>query len=108
METSLIKWIVWAVVLIGQAGSSTWASRARNSQSVAYHGVAAIFSHGVWFISNVFMVDSLVNIARDGGAKDVVFLGLFYTVFCVIGSIVAHHVSANLFEKGNRRIGGAR
>lgn len=102
----MTRWIIWAIVLMAQAGSATWASRARNSQSVGYHGFAAIFSHGVWFVSNCFLVDSLVSIARDGGAWDIILLGVFYTFFCTIGSMLAHAITARFFEKGARRIGG--
>lgn len=102
----MTRWIIWAFVLMAQAGSSTWASRARNSQSVAYHGVAAIFSHGVWFVSNCFLVESLVGIAARGDLWDIAVLGTFYTFFCTIGSMLAHHITAAFFERGTRRIGG--
>jgi len=102
----MTRWIIWALVLMAQAGSGTWASRARNSQSVAYHGVAAIFSHGVWFVSNALLVDSLINIARRGNALELAGLGVFYTFFCTVGSMLAHHITAQFFEQGSRRIGG--
>lgn len=100
-----MKWAIWAVVLVAQAGSSTWASRARNGGSVAYHGAAAVFSHGVWFVSNLFMFDSLISVARSGSFRDAAVLGVFYTSFCVLGSILAHFVSARFFERGSRKVG---
>lgn len=100
-----MKWIVWALILLMQAGSSTWASRARNGGSIRYHGVAAIFSHGVWFVSNVFMLDTVTAQARGGQWAAVIGTGLFYTAFCVLGSILAHWVSASFLERGRRKIG---
>jgi hypothetical protein len=101
----MIHWIVWAFVLIAQAASSTWASRARNTGSVAYHSIAAVFSHGVWFISNLFMGFEVIKLAREGSIDHAVFLGVFYTTFCVIGSTLAHHVSQKYFEQGKRKVG---
>ena len=101
----MLHWIVWALVLVAQAASSTWASRARNTGSVAYHGIAAIFSHGVWFISNLFMGFEVIKLAREGTLGGAVFLGLFYTTFCVIGSIAAHYISSKYFEQGRRKVG---
>ena len=99
----MIEYVLWALVLVLQAGSSTWASRARNTGSVAYHGVAAVFSHGVWFVSFAVAAD---KVTRSGTTTmDKVFIGLFYTTFCVCGSMLAHHVSATYLEAGKRKVG---
>lgn len=98
-------WALWAFLLMAQAASSTWASRARNTGSVAYHGVAASFSHGVWFASNLILIDSVVGIARRGSWRDALALGAFYTFFCVCGSILAHYLSARYLERGARKVG---
>jgi hypothetical protein len=82
-----VRFVAWAFVLMLQAGASTWASRARNTESVRYHAVAAVFSHGVWFVSNALMVDTLV---KDG--VPVALLGVFYTTFTVAGSVLAHAI----------------
>jgi hypothetical protein len=100
-----MSWALWALVLVAQAASSTWASRARNTGSVAYHGVAASFSHGVWFVSNMILTVNVVAVAQKGGTREAVTLGIFYTFFCVCGSILAHWLSARFFEQGKRRIG---
>jgi hypothetical protein len=99
----MLTYVLWAIVLILQAGSSTWASRARNTGSVAYHGVAAVFSHGVWFVSITVLTD---KVTRSGGSPvEIAGIGFFYTFFCVCGSILAHHVSQKYFEAGKRRVG---
>jgi hypothetical protein len=101
--SGILTYVLWAFVLVLQAGSSTGASRARNTGSVAYHGVAAIFSHGVWFISFAVAAD---KITRSGTTVlDKVLIGLFYTFFCVVGSMLAHHVSAKYLEQGKRKVG---
>jgi hypothetical protein len=97
-----VSYVLWALVLMLQAGSSTWASRARNTGSVGYHAVAAVFSHGVWFVSLYLIVDKTKSAQTAAGA---VAIGVFYTTFCVIGSVVAHYVSQNYLEQGKRVVG---
>lgn len=99
-----MKWAVWAVVLVLQAGSSTWASRARNTGSLGYHAVAATGSHGIWFMSSVFMLDTVVGAARGGDWGLVVRTGIFYTAFTVLGSVLAHWAAMKI-ETGKRKVG---
>lgn len=81
---------LWAPILMLQAGASTWASRARNRDSIPYHAFAAMVNHSVWFTSNSILVGSIIVMAREGGS--LLLLGGFYTTFCVIGSITAHYL----------------
>ena len=39
-----MSWVLWAVMLLIQNATFTWVSRARNSKSLGYHAVAAVFS----------------------------------------------------------------
>lgn len=100
-----MKWVIWALILIAQNASTTWASRARNSGSVRYHSVASIFSNGVWFISFTLLTDSVLTAAAMKSSGQWLFLGLFYTTFTVTGATLAHYLSMTYLEKGDRRVG---
>jgi hypothetical protein len=57
-----MTWLVWACLLLVQNASFTWVSRGRrNSSSLAYHGLASIFSNGIWFIALMFAVDKIAD-----------------------------------------------
>lgn len=100
------KYATWALVLIAQSAATTWASRARNSASVPYHALAATFSHGVWFCSNLLLLESVWAKAQDGASIGTyAALGLFYTTFNVIGGVLTHYVSMHYLESGKRRVG---
>lgn len=101
----MTSWLIWAAVLMAQAGSSTWASRARNTGSLRYHAVAAVFSHGVWFASLYTIMDKTK--AADG-LEQILFVGAFYTFFCVLGSVGAHAATQRYLERGARRVGAER
>jgi len=97
------EWMVWALLLVAQNASSTWVSRARNSGSYWYHALASVFSNGVWILSMFFIVDKLKE-AR-GHISMMVFTGIFYTLFTVLGSVAMHYVSINFLERGKRKVG---
>jgi hypothetical protein len=101
----MTTWIIWAAMLLVQNASFTWVSRARNSSSVAYHGVASIFSNGIWFISLMFAVDKIKDARASHSAWLLVATAVFYTIFTVIGSISAHHFLMTKVEKGKRKVG---
>ena len=97
----MLSLLLWAPVLMAQAASATWASRARNGDSLTYHAQAAVFSHGVWFTSNTILVSNLIALAREGSNLWVLGgLGLFYTIFCVSGSVLAHYLERRFGKRG--------
>ena len=100
-----MKWVVWALILILQNASTTWASRARNSGSVAYHSIASVASNGIWFISFTILTDSVLKAASQESLSNWIFLFLFYTTFTVTGATLAHYLSMTYLEKGNRKVG---
>jgi hypothetical protein len=66
-------------------------SRARNtlgSRGLLYNGIASVFSNGVWFCSQFYIVNMLVN-AKDQPVKFVGTL-VFYITFTVAGSVWMH------------------
>lgn len=86
--------ILFFTVLL-QNASFTLVSRARNSGSIAFHSIAAIFSNGIWLLVIRQVVQHL----------DSWTMMLTYLVASVIGSVLMHFVSMNYFEKGKARIG---
>ena len=94
---------LWAILLIFQNAAFTWVSRARNSGSIPYHALAAVFSNGVWFVSQLIMIGILI---RPGMAfKEAVTLGIIYVSATVFGSVLMHWVSMKYLEKGKRKVG---
>ena len=84
----------------------TWVSRARNSGSIGYHAIASVCSNGIWFASNLILVDSIITMVRTAAWTQAVWLGLFYTACTVTGSVLMHYVSLRWLETGKRKVGG--
>jgi hypothetical protein len=87
----MLEWTIWGFLLILQNAAHTATSRARNSKGARglwYNGVASIFSNGVWFASQFFIVNMLINV-KD---KPVQFAWtcLFYVVLTMTGSVASH------------------
>lgn len=100
-----MKWILWGCLLALTNGASTLTSRARNTPSYSYHGMAAMFNHGVWFCTNVMFVGIAIDIGKQPDIMSAFGAFVFYTVCSTIGSVTVHYVSINYFERGNRRVG---
>ena len=96
------SWILWAGLLMAQNAAFTWVSRARNSGSIPYHALAAVFSNGVWIISMFLVVDKL---KEAQGWAAIATVAAFYTLFTVAGSVAMHWASMTYLEKGKRRVG---
>lgn len=93
---------LWAPILMLQAGASTWASRARNRDSIPYHALAAMLNHSIWFTSNSILVGSLILMAKEGGS--LLLLGGFYMACCTLGSISAHYLERRFGKRDNQEI----
>jgi hypothetical protein len=100
-----MTYLLWAALLILQNASFTWVSRARNSGSLGYHAIAAVFSNGVWFASQFILIDKMVQIIRNGSPAQAIGTGLFYATCTVIGSVSMHYVSLKYLEQGKRKVG---
>ena len=95
----MIDWIAWAMLLLLQNGSFTLVSRARNSKSLVYHGVAAVLSNGIWFLSLGIAVNKLAEAREAGSWWLLAITAAFYTTFAVVGSVGMHHVLMTKVEK---------
>lgn len=87
-----------------QNAAFTWVSRSRNSGDVKYHAVAAVFSNGVWFLTQVLIWTQLWERVTAGEYMELVVPCLVYVSGTTLGSCLA---MAHLLksEKGKRRVG---
>ena len=76
-------------LVILQNAAFTLVSRARNSNSLAYHTIASVLSNGIWLLVIRQVVLNLDNW----------ILMLTYLVGAVIGSISMHYIAMKYFEK---------
>lgn len=75
-------------LVILQNASFTLVSRARNSNSLAYHAVASVASNGVWLLV-------IKNVVQNFDSPVLMWT---YLVGSVIGSVGMHYVAMNFFE----------
>ena len=103
----MTRWLVWSVMLIATAGSGTLASRARNTPSYTYHTLAALLSHGTFFISNLIGIDILVEVIQTRDAQ-LALIGFFvYAGASTLGSVLSHWIAMRFIETtGDRHVGG--
>lgn len=93
----------WFLLLVVQNAAFTWVSRARNSGSYAYHAIAAVFSNGVWFASQLILISVAIKPGMQVG--DAIRLGTVYVSGTVTGSVLMHWISLNYLERGKRKVG---
>jgi hypothetical protein len=99
----MMNLILWFLLLVLQNAAFTWVSRARNSGSIGYHAIAAVFSNGIWFVSQ-FLLISMV--AKPGmPLEEITLYGIVYVLGTVIGSLLMHWISMRYMESGNRKVG---
>jgi hypothetical protein len=79
------------LLTILQSASFTLVSRARNSASLWYHGIALVLSNGIWLLVIRHVVTNFSNLP----------LMVTYVAGSVIGGISMHYVSMKFFEKKN-------
>jgi hypothetical protein len=99
----MMNLILWFLLLVLQNAAFTWVSRARNSGSIGYHAIAAVFSNGIWFVSQ-FLLISMV--AKPGmPLEEITLYGIVYVLGTVIGSLLMNWISMRYMESGNRKVG---
>lgn len=87
-----MDWLIWGLLLVLQNASHTATSRARNSKGAKglwYNGIASIFSNGVWFASQFFIVNMLIA-AKETGWQFFVTVLFFYVTLTAAGSVGMH------------------
>ena len=76
-------------LVILQNASFTLVSRARNSSSLLYHGLASVLSNGIWLLV-------IKNVVSNFDKPVMMWT---YLAGSVIGSLAMHHVAMKYFEK---------
>lgn len=94
-----MTWFLWGILLILQNASFTLVSRARNSNSLFYHAWAGVGSNGIWFLSQLILVDSFLDILKTGSWKQGLVVAAFYTGCTLAGSLGMHWLALHRIEK---------
>ena len=101
----MVRWLIWGVMLMATSGSGTLASRARNTPSYAYHALAAVFSHGTYYVSALIGVDVMVEVIHTHDVGLALRGFIVYAGASTFGSVLSHFIAMHYFEKGSRRVG---
>lgn len=81
------EWLIWGVLLFLQNAAHTATSRSRNTKSLWYSAVASLFSNGIWFASQFYIVNHLLAV-KDKPAQFAITLG-FYIALTAAGSVAS-------------------
>jgi hypothetical protein len=82
----------------------TWVSRSRNSGDPSYHRVAAYFSNGIWFLTNVLIWRQVWTAIETGNYWYLLVAGVAYVISTSEGSVLMmKHLLKT--EKGKRKVG---
>lgn len=81
----LSEWLIWGVLLFLQNAAHTATSRSRNSKSLWYTAVASLFSNGIWFASQFYIVNQLLAV-KDRPVAFATTL-VFYVALTAAGSV---------------------
>lgn len=82
------EWLIWAILLFLQNAAHTATSRSRNSKSLTYTAIASVFSNGIWFASQFYIVNMLI--AVKSSTPQFIAVLTFYVVMTVAGSVASH------------------
>jgi hypothetical protein len=101
------------IVSFIQNAAFTWVSRSRNSGDPKKHAIAAVFSNGVWFVCNFFLLfPEMMKAIESGDWVHKITLGVVYTVGTVVGSVVMMKINLGHFgyiplltERGKSKVG---
>lgn len=110
MENWVTALPFWALLLILipvvfiQNMAFTWVSRSRNGGDVGYHRYASWCSNGVWFVTQILFLSSLLPNLMAGVWWKVIIVGIVYTASTTEGSC---YMMTRLLksETGKRQVG---
>lgn len=83
-----MEWLIWGVLLFLQNAAHTVTSRSRNSTSILYTAIGSVFSNGIWFASQFYIVNQLIA-AKSNPLRFTMVL-VFYILFTAAGSVFSH------------------
>lgn len=99
--------VAWFFLLVLQNAAFTWVSRARNSGSYGYHALAAVFSNGIFFVSNITLIGLMTKFMANTDTPESVLVvyGSVYIAGTVTGSVLMHWIAVRWLETGKRKVG---
>lgn len=97
----MADWVIWAALLMLQQASHTASSRAKNSNVLWYTAVVGVFSNGVWFGSQFYIVNSMLS--AKGDPLRLCLTLAFYILFTVIGTVGAQWFLIGFEKRRNLR-----
>lgn len=100
-----VLYVVWALLLVVQNASFTMVSRARNSGSDLYHGIAAVFSNGIWFAATFITFERIWTVLKTADVGLGLMVGAIYVAATVTGSVLMGWFLRNYVETGKRKVG---
>ena len=103
------------VVSFVQNMAFTWVSRSRNLADVWKHSIASIFSNGIWFVCNYFILfPEVMKTVIEGSLWERIIIGLIYISSTTLGSVVMMKINLGhwnvlfLTEKGKSKVGSGK
>lgn len=84
----MAEWCIWGFLLILQNAAHTATSRSRNSKSLWYSATASVFSNGIWFASQFYIVNQLI--AAKGNLPRLALLLIVYSTLTATGTVLSH------------------
>ena len=93
-----------ALVAFVQNMAFTWVSRSRNSGDPNYHRLAAICSNGVWFLTQLLMLNTLLPAFTQGDWPTILLTGVVYVIATSEGSVLMMRILLKT-ESGKRKVG---
>lgn len=93
-----------AVAAFIQNMAFTWSSRSRNSGDPGYHRWAAIASNGVWFVTQLLIINQIWPALTNGDWWRVAVTGLVYVIATTEGSVLMMRKLLK-HETGKQKVG---
>jgi hypothetical protein len=99
-------WFLGLLLVLGfiQNMAFTASSRSRNSGDPLYHFRIAIFSNGIWFISNMFILKTVWEAIMNNNWSWIAVVGFTYVTATSAGSATMMKVMQK-WEIGKRKVG---
>lgn len=107
-----MNYIFLFVVSLIQNMAFTWVSRSRNSGDPLKHSIASIFSNGIWFLCNYFILfPEVMKSVMEGDMWDRIIIGVIYIASTTLGSVIMMKINLGhwyvpfLTEEGKSKVG---
>ena len=103
-DGEVTRWVLWAALVFFQQVTYLFSGRAKTSASLWYSGIAGVFSHSSFFLSQMILIDVLIDY-RELGWDLKWKLWCVYVFFAVLGTVTAQNAALKWLEHGKMRVG---